>query len=113
MCKYKDTTLGIKKLDFRSTFGRLLPKGRKNGRVATEENRNVKVAQILGHSKDLITLSLSQALTASHTLLRFAGDRALIYGFPCIPQWEAALFFIRDYGKRIYIINNLNSTQNK
>ena len=63
MCKYKDTTLGIKKLDFRSTFGRLLPKGRKNGRVATEENRNVKVAQILGHSKDLITLSLSLSLS--------------------------------------------------
>ena len=51
-----------------------------------------------GHSKDLITLSLSlslsHALTASHTLLRFAGDRALIYGFSWNEPREAALFFV-------------------
>ena len=51
-----------------------------------------------GHSKDLITLSLSlslsHALTASHTLLRFAGDRALIYGFLCRNAREAAVFFV-------------------
>ena len=49
----------------RSTSGRLLPQGRKNGRVATEENRNVKMTDSFGHSKDLITLSLSQVLTYS------------------------------------------------
>jgi hypothetical protein len=50
----------------------------------------------LGHSKDLITLSLSlsQVLTASHTLLRIAGDRASIYGFLCINARKAAVFFI-------------------
>ena len=34
MCKYKDTTLGIKKLDFRSTSGRLQGKNVKRGAMA-------------------------------------------------------------------------------
>ena len=54
-----------------------------------------RMAETFGHSKDLITLSLSpQALTASHNLLRFAGDRALIYGFSWNKPREAALFFV-------------------
>ena len=63
-------------------------------------NEEKRMAETFGHSKDLITLSLSlslslsHALTASHTLLRFAGDRALIYGFSCIRAREAALFFV-------------------
>ena len=34
MCKYKDTTLGIKKLDFRSTYSRLQGKNVKRGAMA-------------------------------------------------------------------------------
>ena len=71
-----------------------------NGRVATEENRNVNMTEFLGHFKDLITLSPSLSLryspTVAYTLLRFAGDRALIYGFSCIRAREAALFFIPE-----------------
>ena len=53
-----------------------------------------------GHSKDLITLSLSLSLslryspTIAYTLLRFAGDRALIYGFSWNKPREAAVFFV-------------------
>ena len=34
MCKFKDTNLGIKKLDFRSTSGRLQGKNVKRGAIA-------------------------------------------------------------------------------
>ena len=52
-------------------------------------NGEQKMTDSFGHSNNFatlslslsLTLSLSHALTASHTLLRFAGDRALIYGF--------------------------------
>ena len=51
-----------------------------------------------GHSNNFATLSLSlslsQALTASHTLLIFAGDRALIYGFSWNKPREAVVFFV-------------------
>ena len=41
-----------------------------------------------------LSLSLSQVLTASHTLLEVAGIRARIYGFPWNEPREARLFFI-------------------
>ena len=46
-----------------------------------------------GHSNIFATLSLSQVLTYNrlYTASPLAG--ALIYGFPCIPAREAALFF--------------------
>ena len=49
-----------------------------------------------GHSKDLITLSLSlrYSPTVAHTLLRFADTRASIYGFSWSQPREAALFFV-------------------
>jgi len=60
-------------------------------------NAEQKVAQILGHSKDLITLSLSLSLRRSptivYTLLRGAGTRVKIYGFSWNKPREAALFF--------------------
>ena len=50
-----------------------------------------------GHSKDLITLSLSLSLryspTIAYTLLRGAGTRVKIYGFLCIRAREVGLFF--------------------
>ena len=51
-----------------------------------------RMTETFGHSN--IFATLSQVLTASHTLLRFAGVRASIYGFSCIRAREAALFFI-------------------
>jgi hypothetical protein len=60
-------------------------------------NAEQKVAQILGHSKDLITLSLSLSLrrspTIAYILLRGAGTRVKIYGFSWNKPREAALFF--------------------
>ena len=56
------------------------------------------MTETFGHSDNLITLSLSlslsQVLTASHTLLEVAGIRARIYGFPWNEPREARLFFI-------------------
>ena len=82
------------------------------------------MAEFLGHSKDLITLSLSlslsHALTASHTLLRFAGDRALIYGFSWNKPREAAVFFCPPCSggqaamtrQQKFFINNINHNLN-
>jgi len=47
----------------------------------------------LGHSKDLITLSLSGTNRQSY-IIKIAGDRASIYGFLCINARKAAVFFI-------------------
>ena len=96
-------------LTYISAFRRTDATGGSRGE-AMPERENVKnvnivkreqiMAEFLGHSKDLITLSLSlslslsHALTASHTLLRFAGDRALIYGFSWNKPREAAVFFV-------------------
>ena len=63
-------------------------------------NREKRMTDSFGHSNNFATLSLSlslslsQALTASHTLLRIAGDRALIYGFSWNKPREAAVFFV-------------------
>ena len=40
-----------------------------------------------------LSLSLSQVLTASHTLLETAGTRARIYGFPWNEPREARFFY--------------------
>ena len=86
-----------------SAFRRTDANGGSRGE-AMPERENIKnvnivkreqiMAETFGHSKDLITLSLSlslsHALTASHTLLRFAGDRALIYGFSCTRATDGA-----------------------
>ena len=79
--------------------GEAMPE-RENVKNVNIVKREKIMAETFGHYKDLITLSLSlslslsHALTASHTLLRFAGDRALIYGFLCIRAREAAVFLI-------------------
>jgi len=59
-------------------------------------NGEKRMADLFGHSKDLITLSLSlrYSPTIAYTLLRLAGTRVKIYGFSCIRAREAALFFI-------------------
>ena len=59
-------------------------------------DREQRMTDSFGHSNNFATLSLSlslslsHALTASHTLLRFAGDRALIYGFSCTRATDGA-----------------------
>ena len=41
-----------------------------------------------------LSLSLRYSPTIAYTLLRFAGDRALIYGFSWNKPREAAVFFV-------------------
>ena len=116
-----------------SAFRRTDANGGSRGE-AMPERENVKnvnivkrekiMAEFLGHSKDLITLSLSlslsHALTASHTLLRFAGDRALIYGFSWNKPREAAVFFCPPCSggqaamtrQQKFFINNINHNLN-
>ena len=61
-------------------------------------NGEQKMTDFLGRYNIFATLSLSLSLryspTVAHTLLRFAGDRALIYGFSCVHAREVGLFFL-------------------
>jgi len=54
--------------------------------------REQKMTETFGRYN--IFATLSQVLTASHTLLEVAGIRARIYGFPWNEPREARLFFI-------------------
>jgi hypothetical protein len=61
-----------------------------------ETLNNANTAKIMAETFDRynIIATLSQVLTASHTLLEVAGIRARIYGFPWNEPREARLFFI-------------------
>ena len=67
-------------------------------RELNNANEVKRMTDFLGHSYIFATLSLSlslsQVLTASHTLLEIAGICARIYGFPWNEPREARLFFI-------------------
>ena len=65
--------------------------------------REKRMADFLGHSDKLITLSLSLSQALAYNiretvspLIYFTtrGSPASIYGFPCFLQWEASLFFV-------------------
>ena len=61
-------------------------------RELNNANEVKRMTDFLGHS--YIFATLSQVLTASHTLLEIAGICARIYGFPWNEPREARLFFI-------------------
>ena len=79
-------------------------------------NGEKRMADLFGHSKDLITLSLSLSLslsgtlTAIHTLLEIAGIRARIYGFLCRNTRKARLFFVPI---RIYAVGSATDERNR
>ena len=74
----------------------VLPNGSCFNRRLNNANEVKRMTDFLGHSYIFATLSLSlsQVLTASHTLLEIAGICARIYGFPWNEPREARLFFI-------------------
>ncbi len=82
-------------------------------------NGEKRMADLFGHSKDLITLSLSLSLslryspTIDYTLLRLAGTRVKIYGFSCIRAREAALFFIPTRMTLLTLKNMKTETKTK
>ena len=65
--------------------------------------REKRMADFLGHSDNLITLSLSLSLSLSQVLtynsitLIYCPRGRIIYGFPCFLARKACLFFIHTY----------------